>query len=122
MSIPMNVQIENPINDPLRIQNCMAEIQENGEIAVSGEVEHTGSDGVRRYNPSLLFYVIDQHGVPIGSGKAMAGGEFLVPGQRAYFTGRIPGMGQSARLGKVVISAITASGYRENKKKGKAAS
>lgn len=122
MSFPLNVMIENPVSDPLRIENCTAEVQENGDVRISGEVSHTGTDGVRRYNPSLLFYVYDAYGVPIGSGKAMAGGEFLVPGQRAFFTGMIPGMGISARMGKVIVSAIPASGYRENKKKGKTAS
>ncbi|MFQ3640879.1 MAG: hypothetical protein SNJ62_12835 [Chloracidobacterium sp.] len=64
---------------------------------------------------------MDKHNVPIGSSRTMAGGEFLVPGQRAYFTGKVPGMGQSARFGKVVISAIPNSGFRENKKRGRAA-
>jgi hypothetical protein len=118
---PLNVQIENPFNDPLRIQNCLAEVLENGDISVTGEVEHLGEDGVRRYNPTLMFYVYDLYNVPIANGQAMAGGEFLIPGQKAYFTGRIPGVGQSARGGKLVVSALPNSGFRENKKKGKSA-
>ncbi len=122
MPFPINVQVENPVNDPLRIETCTAEVADNGDITVSGEVVHTGDDGVRRYNPSLLFTVLDKHNVPIGSGRTMAGGEFLVPGQRAYFVGTMPRIGQSARFGKVVVSAIPNSGFRENKKRGKAAS
>ncbi len=122
MPFPINVQVENPVNDPLRIESCTAEVAENGDISVSGEVVHTGDDGVRRYNPSLLFTVVDKHNVPIGSGRVMAGGEFLVPGQRAYFIGTVPGIGQSARFGKVIVSAIPNSGFRENKRRGRAAS
>jgi|GEM_PF-1543947 hypothetical protein len=122
MPFPINVQVENPINDPLRIESCTAEVADNGDITISGEVVHTGTDGVRRYNPALMFTVVDKYNIPIGSGRTLAGGEFLVPGQRAYFVGTVPRIGQSARFGKVIVTAIPNSGFRESKKRGKSTS
>ncbi len=118
---PLNVQVENPMDDPLRIFNCSATLTTDGDIEVTGEVEHTAEgigQGLRRYNPTLLFYVYDPYNLPIACGKTLAGGEFLIPGQRVFFTGVVPGVGGSAK--KVVVSAQPWSGYRENKKKGKA--